>query len=109
MTDFDAPRRGVPVNGIVRFRAHRWESHSLRDHGKMFQCAGCKAFVFQFTGEDYLPPGWCGVPELGNQWKVGDKVGIVTQINWVCGSFRLMAMDGPRWVQTFSFGEGKLA
>jgi hypothetical protein len=102
MTDFE-----IVMND---FRPHRWDSHSLRDHGKMFQCAGCKAFVFLLTGETDLPHGWCGVPELGNQWKVGDKVGTVIMIDWVHGSFRLMAMDGPRRVQlTFNFGEGKLA
>jgi hypothetical protein len=92
------------------YTPHRWESHSLRNDGKMFRCAGpCKGFQFIFTGDQGPCGGWCEIPGLGSRWKVGDVVGFVTMLNFSASKwiFRLQTDTGESHV--FKIGEGWIA
>lgn len=64
------------------------------------QCRGCKAFG---VGISPGRPGWCGVPALRNNWKLGDAVSRVIKLDFATRTFALA--DG----RTGKFGEGTLA
>ena len=71
-----------------------------------YQCKGCKNWVL-WPDDGGDPGGFCGLPAMGQTWRVGGRTGDVVKMDLGEKSFVICDSERPGVLHTFMFGQGE--